>query len=228
MKAAELPLDRITWLLALLILPWTFKFVWAPVVDALRNRYWGYRNWILVTQSVMVAALIPLLLLDLIESFRWITICLFVHATAAATQDVAIDALCIESSSDHERASLNGWMQCGMLSGRALMGGGSLILEHWIGFTGVVIVLMTLIAGSSVLVWMSSEPALAGPNVSGEKSESLIHQIKASFSSPIIWTGVAFALIARRDSSLWRRWSDRCCWIMATVNSRSADSRPAL
>lgn len=189
-----MPLDQITWLLAILILPWTFKFLWAPLLDLLRGRQWGYRNWILVTQAGMVLALAPLLSLDLGNQFTLISVFLMGHAIAAATQDVAIDALCIASTAESERASLNGWMQAGMLTGRALMGGGSLVLEQWIGFQNVVLVLMAVIAFSSILVWLSVEKPVTQNDSTAERF-GLAKQLWRSLRSPIVWIGVAFALI---------------------------------
>lgn len=152
MRTLDVPLDRITWLLALLILPWTLKFVWAPVVDVLRGPRWGFKHWIMVCQGVMALTLVPLWFLDLRAEFSIISVWLLLHAIAAATQDVAIDALCINASTPDERGALNGWMQCGVLTGRAVMGGGSLVLERWIGFGGVVAVLIGLVLLSLVLL----------------------------------------------------------------------------
>ena len=64
---------------------------------------------------------------------------LILHSVAAATQDVSIDALCIRATPAQERGSLNGWMQAGMLTSRAVLGGGSLVMMTYVGLVGVVI-----------------------------------------------------------------------------------------
>jgi MFS family permease len=200
MRASELPLDRITWLLALLIVPWTFKFLWAPLVDAFRGPRWNLRHWVVATQCVMIVSLIPLLWLDLVNDFETVSHWLLLHAFAASTQDVAIDALCIQSSQPDERASLNGWMQCGMLSGRALMGGGSLILEAWIGFRAVVGTLMFVIGMSLILVWTAREPheqyAQSHRESAIRRVLELFRRLIGSSRAPIVWAGLVFALLA--------------------------------
>ncbi len=200
MRASELPLDQITWLLALLIIPWTFKFLWAPLVDAFRGPHWGLRHWVVATQSIMIASLVPLLWLDLVNDFQTVSNWLMLHAFAASTQDVAIDALCIQSSEPRERPSLNGWMQCGMLTGRAMMGGGSLVLEAWIGFRAVVGVLMMVIGLSLTLVWMAREPSQEeerGPSGSMvRRCHDLFRQLIRSTRTSVVWMGLAFALLA--------------------------------
>ena len=54
------------------------------------------------------------------------------HALAASTQDVAIDALAIGAVPPQTRGRLNGAMQAGMLTGRSVFGGGMLILGTWL------------------------------------------------------------------------------------------------
>jgi len=34
LRAAGVSVEEITWLTAILVLPWTFKWLWAPVIDA--------------------------------------------------------------------------------------------------------------------------------------------------------------------------------------------------
>ncbi|WP_372720359.1 MFS transporter [Novipirellula sp.] len=159
-RAMEIPVDQITWLMALLIMPWTLKFLWAPLIDLLRGPRWGFRHWILTSQSLMAMALLPLLWLDVRVQFSAVAACLLFHAFAAATQDISIDALCVNESQPIERGSLNGWMQCGVMVGRAAMGGGSLILERYIGFDGVVAVLIALIMVSALALTKAKEKSM--------------------------------------------------------------------
>ena len=117
LRTADVPIARITDLTAIVLLPWVFKFLWAPLVDALRAPWFGFRAWIMTAQVTMGLALLPLLWLDPVGDFdRW-RLLLLLHAFAAATQDVAVDALAINSVPAAERGRLNGAMQAGMLTG---------------------------------------------------------------------------------------------------------------
>ncbi len=93
LRAAGVSIEDITALTAALVLPWTFKFAWAPLVDVFQNHRWSLRHWIVFSQTIMGLTLVPMLFLDPVAEFRLMMICLLAHAFAAATQDVAIDAL---------------------------------------------------------------------------------------------------------------------------------------
>ena len=43
---AGVSVGSITALTSLLVLPWTLKFLWAPLVDVLRPRRGGRRTWV--------------------------------------------------------------------------------------------------------------------------------------------------------------------------------------
>ncbi|MEX1140032.1 MAG: MFS transporter [Bacteroidota bacterium] len=149
----------ITTLTSLLVLPWAFKVLWAPAIDLLQRR-WPLPRWIVASQAFMGITLLPLLFLDLHDQFSLVFLFLILHSIGAATQDVAIDALCIRSASPGERGSLNGWMQAGMLTGRSVLGGGALIAMDWVGFSGVVLLLLAVVWGSSLLVLFTRAPSL--------------------------------------------------------------------
>lgn len=168
LRAAGLPVEQITGLTALLVLPWTFKFLAAPLVDGLRTRRWGRRQFVIAAQLVMGGTLLATLTLDPVRDLGLLTGILFAHACAAATQDVAIDALCIAATAEDERGRLNGWMQAGMMIGRAAMGGGALVLGGWIGPRAVVLVLVALTTFSIGLVLaarsMEAPPRVRAPS----------------------------------------------------------------
>ncbi|MEZ6183485.1 MAG: MFS transporter [Planctomycetota bacterium] len=139
LKEGGADLAAITALTALLAVPWSLKWLWAPLVDTLRGPRWGYRAWLLSAQAVMVLALLPLAWIDLPARLELVQALCLVHAFAAATQDVAIDALAVATSRPEERGALNGWMQVGMLGGRSLFGGGVLWAGAWLGQETIVL-----------------------------------------------------------------------------------------
>lgn len=106
----------------------------------------------------MGIALLPLAIVGP-STLLWLTFsCLLLHAFLAATQDVAIDALCISVIPSGERGRANGWMQAGMLAGRALFGGGTLVLMTSLGprwgvslLIGVIWAVALVVARSHVL-----------------------------------------------------------------------------
>lgn len=194
MRSLGVNVDDVTGFTALLVLPWALKFLWAPAVDTCQSRSWTLRHWVLAAQAVMVATLLPLAWLDLRTQRELILGWLLVHAFAAATQDAAIDALCIRVTDVNERGRLNGWMQAGTLLGRALLGGGTLLLFDRLGQGGVVALLMFTTALSSVFVWNVRIPdSLAPPG--HPQSRRFTIALADALRLPWTWLGLGFALI---------------------------------
>lgn len=91
-------------LLSLVGLPWTIKFLWAPLVDL-----WGSRrNWFLVCQMFLTAALLAVQLLAPGRIGLPVWILLFSLTVFSATQDTAIDAYTIELLDTDEMGPANG------------------------------------------------------------------------------------------------------------------------
>lgn len=110
MRQSGIDLETIG-LFALVGTPYTIKFLWAPVVDALDvpvlTAWLGRRRaWLVFSQLVMIAAIVVLGLCDPAR-LAWPVVfaaALFI-ATAAATQDILIDAYRIESLPEDEQAA---------------------------------------------------------------------------------------------------------------------------
>lgn len=194
LRASGVPIEQITWLTAILVLPWTFKFAWAPLVDFLRSRWWTLRHWIVAAQLVMGATLLPLIWLDPINQFQTMTWLLLAHALSAATQDVSIDALCISATVPEERGQYNGWMQAGMLLGRSMMGGGALVLAAYIGDAAIIGLLVLLTTFSMSLVVMSPPPQAVAAHDAGQ-AKLLGREIWAVIQQKTTWLGLLFAAV---------------------------------
>lgn len=195
LRASGVEIDDITWLTAVLVLPWTFKFAWAPLIDLLQSRSWQLRHWIVTAQTVMGLALLPLIWLDPASSVQVLAALLLVHALAAATQDVAIDALCISTTLPSERGQYNGWMQTGMLLGRAAMGGGALVLVSYIGDAAVVVLLILITSFSIILVLMSRPAEHSRVTVTKRTHlRQVWRSVKQACGQRNTWLGLLFAL----------------------------------
>lgn len=191
MRTAGVPIEQITGLTAMVLLPWVFKFLWAPAVDAMRAPWWGFRAWIVTAQVLMGATLLPLLWLDPVTQFGAWRILLLLHAFSAATQDVAIDALAINSVPPDQRGLLNGCMQAGMLGGRSLFGGGALLLAAWFGWDWLVLLLVGWIWVTLAVVLVVRAPASVAPaRGPGEFRRALATALRRRTT----WMGIAFAL----------------------------------
>jgi MFS family permease len=193
LRTQEAPVEKITGLTSILVLPWVFKFLWSPLVDTLRAPRWGFRAWIIGAQLLMGASLVPLIRFDPVEHFQlWRALLLF-HAFSAATQDVAIDALAINVTPERQRGSLNGSMQAGMLLGRSLFGGVALLAAATLGWRWIFIGLIICIWSSSVALLFAREP-----ESSSEKRslKDFSEHLQVALRRRATWLGLAFALIS--------------------------------
>ena len=99
-------------------LAYGFKWVWAPLVDRLPifllTRWLGRRrSWLLLSQSVIMAALIGLAFTDPRLALLPMVWCALAVAVASATQDIALDAYRIESADVQRQAALAASYQTG-------------------------------------------------------------------------------------------------------------------
>ncbi|MEZ4356524.1 MAG: MFS transporter [Myxococcota bacterium] len=197
LRAAEIPIAEITALSALLTIPWSAKFLWAPLVDAMRPRRAGLRGWIAGAQLVMGASLLPIVGLELdAGSLGTLSTFLLVHAFAAATQDVAIDALAIRHTPTDELGAISGWMQVGMLTGRAAFGGMALMIEQRIGASSVVLGLVALCFTGSILVWIVPEDVEPVAGRIAERLGRFAKLLGTALASRSTWLGLLLASLA--------------------------------
>src|SRR6478736_2968746 len=104
-------------------LPWAFKWAFGPFVDVIRSeRFGARRGWILGTQLAMAVTLLALVAIPLPQGLWLLTLVLLVHNTFAAMQDVAIDALAVNTLREDERGLANGLMFAGASVGQAVGG----------------------------------------------------------------------------------------------------------
>jgi PAT family beta-lactamase induction signal transducer AmpG len=98
-------------LFALAGTPYTVKFLWAPLTDALDapllSRWLGRRRgWLVFTQLLLMVTIMLLGLCSPAE-FHWVVVftAAVLVATASATQDIVVDAFRIESLPENEQAA---------------------------------------------------------------------------------------------------------------------------
>lgn len=95
-------------IIAMLSLPYSFKFLWSPIVDRVQvpilGRLGRRRGWILLCQIILVASLFGLASVDPRANIGLFALIAFIAAFASATQDIAVDAWRIDVAD--ERATV--------------------------------------------------------------------------------------------------------------------------
>src|SRR6185437_5580947 len=97
-------------LFALVGTPYTLKFLWAPLVDALHlplfTRTFGRRRgWLVFSQLLLIAAILLLAVADPARSPLSVALAALLVAAMSSTQDIVVDAFRVESLPESEQAA---------------------------------------------------------------------------------------------------------------------------
>ncbi|NOQ76697.1 MAG: MFS transporter, partial [Methylococcaceae bacterium] len=122
-------------------LGYSFKFVWAPLVDQLPipilSKILGRRRaWLLLSQLMIIAAISAMAFIDpavdTLNTMAWAAVFL---GFSSATQDIVIDAYRIESADSDLQALISSSYIAGYRIGMLLAGAGTLFLANHFGST---------------------------------------------------------------------------------------------
>lgn len=112
-------------LMALSTLPWSFKWAWGPVLDAVPLPGGRRRPWIVIAEAAMALTVLGMALLPdpnaELQLLGWL---IFLHNCFNAMQDVAVDALAVDLLDEEERGRANGLMYGSKYLGGAIGGAG--------------------------------------------------------------------------------------------------------
>lgn len=129
-------------LYSLVGVPYTLKFLWAPLVDALRvpllSRLLGHRRgWLVFSQILLIAAIVFLGSLDPLAAPLMVAAGALIVAVASATQDIVIDAFRVESLKIEEQAAGMAWFVAAYRVGMLAATAGVIAFVAWLEFEGI-------------------------------------------------------------------------------------------
>lgn len=127
-------------LLSYVALAYSFKFVWAPVVDAfdvpVLSRLLGRRRgWMVLSQLAVAAGLVGIGLSDPKTALLATVLCALAVAFASATQDVVIDGWRINVAATDRQAMLAAAYQLGYRLALLAAGAGALLVADAVNWT---------------------------------------------------------------------------------------------
>lgn len=199
-------------LFALVGTPYTIKFLWAPVVDALDapllSRWFGRRRgWLLLAQLAMLASVVLLAFCDPART-PWYMLfgAALLVATASATQDILIDAFRVESLDAREQAAGMASYVAAYRIGTLVSTAGALFLvtyfERALGFArdgawsiGYIAMALLVVIGMLTTV-IATEPA------SSEKARAARADGAPAFIRVLRSAGSAFSEFMAREAAL--------------------------
>ena len=145
--------------LAMTILPWTFKLAYGFVMDRYAFLAMGRRRpWIILGQFGLFVSLVIMTLTNPgVSEISLIAAFAFAIGLSSAFQDVAVDGLAVDILPHDEIERVNGYMFGGQAIGIAIGAAASGTLIAYSGLQAATLVLAALIAASLLLVLVTRE-----------------------------------------------------------------------
>lgn len=201
--------ERAMGLFGLASLPYTLKFLWAPIFDRVRPgplaRLGQRRGWLLLAQLGLFACILATGMADpahapLVTAAGALGIAFF-----SASQDVVVDALRVETLAERDQgwgAALTMW---GYRIGMLASGFGALHLADLVSFRRVYAVMATLAVLGSIGVWFAIEPTRAPRPATRSLREELREAIVEPFRQlaarqPIVLLALFLAVFRLGDA----------------------------
>ena len=190
-------------------LPYSFKWVWGPIIDAFTIPRFGRRRpWIIFAQAMMALTVFAMISLDVATEVKLLAWMVFIHTVFNALQDVAVDALAVDILPDNERGSANGLMYASKYAGGALGGVGmAKLIAHFGLDTALTVQSIVLVAIMLVplLVRERARPAENEPPraiVEAGRAKEIVSGLAQVFSlrSPLVM--VALLLVVQLSSGM--------------------------
>ena len=163
-------------------MPYTLKFLWAPVFDRFTLPLLGRRKgWLFIAQLLLVFSIVMLGLTDPVRRPWLVALSAFIVTFFSASQDIVVDAYRREDLIDEELGLGSSMYIYGYRAGMLLASGGGLILADHIPFSMVYIIMAASLVPGILVTLMTPEPIQAeGRPLT--MAEALIEPLKEYFS----------------------------------------------
>lgn len=182
-------------LFALVGLPYTLKFLWAPLFDRYTLPLGRRRGWLIVTQLALAAALVTLSLArPTPDHLLWISAASLIVAFFSASQDIVIDAYRRESMSDDELGLGSALYVNGYRVGMLLASGGGLIIADHTSFALMYQFMAACMAACVIVTYLAPEPPLA-TGTPQRLQDAVILPFRDYFQREGAWLALAFILL---------------------------------
>ena len=162
-------------------LPYSFKWIWGPIIDSFTIPSLGRRRpWIIFAQGMMALTLVALVAFDLTVQVQLLAWMILIHTVFNALQDVAVDAYAVDVLADNERGRANGLMYGSKYLGGAV---GGIVMAYVIadyGLRSALFAQTLILLGIMVMPIMLREPASDVP--ARRSGADIAHSLGQAFS----------------------------------------------
>jgi len=200
-------------LFALVGTPYTLKFLWAPLVDALHvpllTRALGRRRgWLVFSQLLLIGAILLQALTDPAVSPPLVALAALLVAATSATQDIVVDAFRVESLPESEQAAGMASYVAAYRIGMLVSTAGALFMVSGFESTGIsrhaawmwgYVAMAALVLIGTVTALAATEPAQSARADAATRQESALtrvwHAASGAFSEFLTRKDAIAALI---------------------------------
>jgi PAT family beta-lactamase induction signal transducer AmpG len=163
LAAENVDIVAIGWF-ALVGQPYTYKFLWAPLMDRYVPPFLGRRRgWLLITQVLLALAIGFMGTLSPSDSAWLLGASALAVAFLSSSQDIVFDALRTDWLAREERGAGAAVSVFGYRLAMLVSGAGALILaDQWLGWSATYWLMASLMGVGMVATWFVIEPEVAG------------------------------------------------------------------
>ena len=150
-------------LTSLLAVPYSIKFMWAPLLDRYALSFLGRRRgWLLVAQVGLVLSISALGLSNPRNSPMILVLAALFVTFMSASQDIVVDAYRREDLADEELGLGSALYVLGYRLGMLLSSGGGLIMADYLSFRAAYLIIALCMVPALVTTLLTPEPRVAG------------------------------------------------------------------
>ncbi|MCW9033093.1 MAG: AmpG family muropeptide MFS transporter [Rhodospirillales bacterium] len=152
-------------LFALVSLPYSLKFIWAPLMDRLplpllTTVFGRRRGWVLLTQVMLLGAILGMGLSNPAENLYWTALFAVMVAFSSASQDIVVDAYRVEILAEEKLAAGAATVVFGWRLGQVGSGAAGLFVADLLPWPMVFTILAALVLVGLAAILLNPEPAV--------------------------------------------------------------------
>jgi PAT family beta-lactamase induction signal transducer AmpG len=189
-------------LIALVQIPYTWKFLWAPIIDRFTPPLLGRRRgWLLIAQIALICSIASLGFSDPVNNFWMMVLAALLVAFFSATQDIVVDAYRREDLPDEELGLGSSLYIYGYRMGTLLASGGGLIMADHMPWSTVYLIMCLFMLPGVVTTLLAPEPEIVKGTPQTIR-EAVVNPLVEYFSRPgALWI-LAFILLYKIGDSM--------------------------
>lgn len=187
---------------ALAGLPYTLKFVWAPVFDRYTLPFLGRRRgWLLVTQLMLMVSIALMALLNPQDNLMMMAAMCVVVSFFSASQDIVIDAYRRENLKDEELGIGSTFYIYGYHTALWVTGGLALFMAEAMSWPTVYMVMAGIMVVGMLTTLFATEPE-ADPDAPKTMLAAVRDPLVDFFRRKEVWAIIAFILLYKIGDTL--------------------------